>query len=228
MKSWNYELKHGESAECLAIGSGWCAVQTNFNYIRIFSTEGIQKHLICQGTQLVTMVGYENFLAVVYHAGPAFLASQSMRVKIINMATRDYKTMIDVECPISPNSIMTWAGFSEEGQVFTFDSMGVLRSFSYTEQQWTVRLDFKQRYSSIFKQVWIVGVYESEILFIEMPKDHDAPSMIARNATRRVKMSSPLLDIDTEIVDGKELTLPQMEAQLQNMWLNLEHEIFRK
>ena len=91
-----------------------------------------------------------------------------------------------------------------------------------------MRLDFKQRYNSIYKQVWIVGVYESEILFIEMPKDHDAPSMIARNATRRVKMSSPLLDIDTEVVDGKELTLPQMEAQLQNMWLSLEHEIFRK
>ena len=35
VKSWNYELKNGESVECLAIGSGWSAIQTNFNYIRI-------------------------------------------------------------------------------------------------------------------------------------------------------------------------------------------------
>ena len=39
--SWNYELHNGESVECLAIGSGWCAAQTNFNYIRIFSNDGI-------------------------------------------------------------------------------------------------------------------------------------------------------------------------------------------
>ena len=160
VKPWNYELKNQESVECLAIGSGWCAIHTNFNYIRIFSNDGIQKHLLCQGTSIVTMVGYENFLAVIYHAGPAFLTCQTMRVKIINMQTRDYKTLIDVECPASPNCILNWAGFSEEGQLFTFDSFGVLRSLSYTEQQWTVRLDFKIRYGSIFKQIWIVGVYE--------------------------------------------------------------------
>ena len=133
VKPWNFELKNGESAECLAIGSGWCAVQTNFNYIRIFSNDGIQKHLICQGTSIVTMVGYENFLAIIYHAGPAFLGSQAMRIKIINMTTRDYRILIDAECPASPASLLTWVGFSEEGQLFTYDTYGVLRSFSYTE-----------------------------------------------------------------------------------------------
>ena len=83
-----------------------------------------------------------------------------MRVKIINMATRDYKILIDAECPSSAFSILTWVGFSEEGQLFTFDSNGVLRSFSFTEQQWTVRIDFKIRYGNIYKQIWIVGVYE--------------------------------------------------------------------
>ena len=79
------------------------------------------------------MVGYENFLAIIYHAGPAFLGSQSMRVKIINMTTRDYRILIDAECPASPASLLTWVGFSEEGQLCTFDTYGILRSFSYTE-----------------------------------------------------------------------------------------------
>lgn len=47
VKEWNYELKNGESAECLAAGSGWCCVLTSFNYLRIFSVDGIQKNLLC-------------------------------------------------------------------------------------------------------------------------------------------------------------------------------------
>ena len=40
-KEWNYELKNGESVECLAVGSGWCTVLTSCNYLRVFSTDGI-------------------------------------------------------------------------------------------------------------------------------------------------------------------------------------------
>ncbi len=46
-KPWNHELKNGESVECLAIGSGWCCALTNFNYLRVFSHDGIQKHMMC-------------------------------------------------------------------------------------------------------------------------------------------------------------------------------------
>jgi hypothetical protein len=46
-KEWNYELAAGESAECLAIGSGWAAVFTSSNYFRVFSSDGIQKALLC-------------------------------------------------------------------------------------------------------------------------------------------------------------------------------------
>lgn len=41
-------------------------------------------------------------------------------------------------------------------------------------------------------------------------------------------MNTPLLKLESENVDSKDMTLPQMEAQLQNMWLSLEHEMFRK
>lgn len=46
-KDWHFALKHGEQVECLALGTGWCAVSTDFGYIRVFSTEGIQKTIIC-------------------------------------------------------------------------------------------------------------------------------------------------------------------------------------
>jgi hypothetical protein len=68
-KEWSYELKNRESVECLAMGSRWCAVLTTNNYLRVFSTDGIQKHLLCLATPVVSMAGYENLLAVVSHAG---------------------------------------------------------------------------------------------------------------------------------------------------------------
>ena len=71
-KEWNFVLKNGESAECLAVGSGWNAVLTNFNYLRVFSNNGVQTTLMCQAHPVVTMAGYENYLAIVYYSGPAF------------------------------------------------------------------------------------------------------------------------------------------------------------
>ena len=78
------------------------------------------------------MAGYENFMAVIYHSGPAFLGCQSLRLKIMNMETRDCRLLIDAECAITPGSELIWADFSEEGQLFTYDNDGILRSFSYT------------------------------------------------------------------------------------------------
>lgn len=41
VNDWHFELKDGESSECLAIGSGWVAALTDCGYIRIFSNDGI-------------------------------------------------------------------------------------------------------------------------------------------------------------------------------------------
>lgn len=71
LKDWHYKLDLGENIECVAIGSNWCAVYTDLNYVRVFSGEGIQKSIFCLGTPLVSMTGYENLLSIVYHSGPS-------------------------------------------------------------------------------------------------------------------------------------------------------------
>ena len=62
------------------------------------------------------------------------------------------------------------------------------------------------------KHIWIVGVYDQEVLIIEMPKELDAPSMTQRSSTRRIKLSTPLLNIETDLIDQKVNELPQLEA----------------
>jgi hypothetical protein len=73
---------------------------------------------LCQGTPFVTICGYENILAVVYHAGPSVYGAQSLKVKLIDMTPTGpsaFTTIKDIECPISRYSNLTWIGFSEEG-----------------------------------------------------------------------------------------------------------------
>jgi chromosome transmission fidelity protein 4 len=120
---WHMALKKGENAECLASGTGWAAVYTNQGLIRVFSTTGIQKYVISQGLPILTMVGYENLLGVIYHQGPPVLGYQSTRVKILDIS-KQMMQLMDIDFPVSRYQTLQWADFSEEGQLFTFDTDG--------------------------------------------------------------------------------------------------------
>ncbi len=37
LKDWHYKLEKGEIIECLAIGTNWAAVVTDFGYLRVFT-----------------------------------------------------------------------------------------------------------------------------------------------------------------------------------------------
>lgn len=67
--SWEYTLPRDEIPETLALGTGWCAVSTDANYIRFFSTEGNQTFILSTSLSVISMVGYENLLAVIVQNG---------------------------------------------------------------------------------------------------------------------------------------------------------------
>ena len=136
-----------------------------------------------------------------------------MRMKILNMSTRDNRVLMDCDCAVTPTSDLKWFGFSEEGQLFSYDNLGIVRSFSYSTQTWSPRHDFKLKHGHLYRQLWIAGISDQEILVIEMPKDHEAPSIALKTQVRRFKMRSPLLDQATESTT-EATTIPQIEAKL--------------
>ena len=83
-----------------------------------------------------------------------------MRLKILNMATRENSVIMEADCAVTPTSELRWFSFSEEGQLFSLDGLGIVRSFSYNTQTWTPRHDFKTRLGHIYRQLWMVGVAE--------------------------------------------------------------------
>lgn len=97
------------------------------------------------------MVGYENLLSIVYCSGPPLFGAQCLRVKTIDMSNRNYKILYDVEFPLSRMSNLTWTGYSEEGQLFSFDNEGVLRCLNPINYQWVPILDFKIKCPNTFE-----------------------------------------------------------------------------
>jgi len=66
-KQWKVMLQENEQVVCLAAGTEWACALTDFNYLRLFTSQGVQKELISFSAPVLTMVGYENLLGVVYH-----------------------------------------------------------------------------------------------------------------------------------------------------------------
>jgi hypothetical protein len=71
LKEWHFKLDKGEIIECVALGTGWCAIFTDYGYLRVFTSDGVQKYIVSLGTPVVSMTGYENLLSIVYHSGPS-------------------------------------------------------------------------------------------------------------------------------------------------------------
>jgi len=58
-----------------------------------------------------------------------------------------YKVLYEIDLPLSPGSLLQWIGFSDEGQLFTCDSDGVMRMLSNGfGNNWIPCLDIKSKY----------------------------------------------------------------------------------
>lgn len=105
LRDWHFKMNFNERIECIAQGSGWCAAATSNGFLRIFSSEGVQKQILHQSCQIVTMAGYENLLAIFYHSGLPVYESQQIKFKIIDcggFCTKQqnlYKTVLEGEAP---------------------------------------------------------------------------------------------------------------------------------
>ncbi|CAG9335621.1 WDHD1 [Blepharisma stoltei] len=160
---WVIALPWRENPESLVVGNTWCAAVTSLIYLRIFSIEGIQTHIISLPLPIVSLASYENQFAMVYHSGPPVLGCQTLRCEIWQMNTlvteNEPETFVKEEISIglSPDESLQWFGYSESGLLCTVDSGCVVRGLWRRTGHWTPLcevLDFNR----------IVGVSNNEIV----------------------------------------------------------------
>ena len=214
MKDWHVQMRDDESIECIAQGTSWCACYTDKGYIRVFSQEGVQKYVFHQSSLVTTMVGYENMLVVVYHAGLPLFGDQQLKYKIIDcglgqysstmgLASAQYSVVLEGQFPVSRFNLVKWVGFTEEGMLTALSSNGVISGLNFKNNQWVPILDLTTAYPDTFQNFWVVGLMGDELLAVEMPKNCDSPPLQIRSVTKRIPLKIPLLQ--QESVEGAQV-----------------------
>lgn len=103
------------------------------------------------------MAGYENLCVVVYHQGPPVFGVQAARMKILDVE-KSMSVICDAEFPLSRYSRLKWIDFSKDGLLCSLDSDGQFRAFSLETEKWTPVYDFRDKFPSSYKYIWVVGV----------------------------------------------------------------------
>lgn len=141
---WTVNLPNGEKPKCVTLGSSYVAVFSSNQYLRLFSTGGVQKHILSIPGPIVSAAGSGSLLFYVYHSGMPMPGCQNLSCALVD--TSSMETLFQGPAPISHKSALKWVGFSSRGCIpALFDTNGVLRGlFSNQNYSWVPLLETKE------------------------------------------------------------------------------------
>eukprot|EP01034_Spumella_vulgaris_P027034 gene27034-33694_t len=114
-ESFRFTLADSEGAVAVAVGRGWIAVATTSKLLRIFSATGLQVKIVHLRGPVVTLVGMDSRLAIIYHSGVPLEETFQLGVDVLDINWREgCKIKVAVQglfVPLSHKSTLTWTGF---------------------------------------------------------------------------------------------------------------------
>ena len=114
---WTLSLPEGENVISVAVSNFCCAVATDANYLRMYTPSGVQTGIQSIPGPIVTILGSEELVVVVYHESGVFHGNQSLAYVIIDAESG--RRLCKDNLPISPLSTLQWLGFSQTGVSFS-------------------------------------------------------------------------------------------------------------
>jgi chromosome transmission fidelity protein 4 len=109
---WSLELPLNENILAVGVSKFAVILATDANYARVISLSGIQTTIKSLPGPIVTIAGNDVYIMLVFHLSGTFGANQNMGYALHNTQTGE---VVEGACPITPNSTLTWAGFSAMG-----------------------------------------------------------------------------------------------------------------
>ncbi|KAK9669066.1 hypothetical protein RND81_13G106900 [Saponaria officinalis] len=191
---WSMRFEN-EEVKAVALGQGWVAAATSAHFLHIFTEGGLQRYILSLDGPVVTLAGYKDELALVTHSSQSLPSNdQMLEFKILNISngTQPLKGRL----PLSPGSSLTWFGFSEEGQLAFYDSMGVLRVYSDQFGGSWLPLFSASKVKKADENYWVVGL-NAEKLFCIICKSPDSyPKVSSKPVLSLLDFSQPLASSD--------------------------------
>ncbi|XP_071712171.1 protein ENHANCER OF LHP1 1 [Rutidosis leptorrhynchoides] len=203
-ESWannsEWTMRFEEEVKAVALGNGWVAAVTSKNFLRIFTEGGLQRYVISLDGPVVTATGFGDELAAVTHCSPSLPSNQQMlEFRVYNIANGTQP--IRGGLPLTPGSCLTWFGFSEEGQLSSYDSMGVLRVFNNQfGGSWVPRFS-ASKLEKKDEHYWVVGLNSSKLFCVVCKSPDKFPQVVPKPFLTLLDLSIPLASSDLKAAD---------------------------
>jgi len=221
--SFKLTMSHQEEAQAVACGTGWCAVATSSDYLRIFSTTGIQLSVTSLKGNVVAMVGDGVKLAVFYHQGIPVAGRPTLALDMFsvteNSATKIQCSLQGMAVPLSRGSTLTWVGFdATEGCLTAMDSQGVLRSLyrahcnigtattttdDCTYYSWSPVLEVERIKKRFDHTYWPVAVKGSRLLYVLL-SGQSKPAIFPQPVIATIHYRLPVVELRDNTATAKD------------------------
>ncbi|KAL3617829.1 hypothetical protein CASFOL_038150 [Castilleja foliolosa] len=191
---WSMRFE-GEEVSAIALGNAWVAAVTSLNFLHIFTEGGLQRYVLSLDGPVVSASGYKDELAVITHVSPTLPTDEQMlefRVFNIPNGTQPLRGRV----PLTPGSCLTWFGFSEEGQLSSFDSKGVLRVFTSQYGGSWLPLFSASKLKKPDENYWVVGLNASKLFCIVCKSPESFPQSTPKPILTLLDLSFPLASSD--------------------------------
>jgi len=200
-KDWQLTLPSGERVLGCASGEGWAAVVTSRNFLRTFTSGGLQGPIIWLKGAPVTMTGLGRSVAVFYHeCNPLMDGTQKLGYSFYDGVTGKEIASGSVAA-MSPKASLTWVGFSTDDSLCVMDSDGMLstlvpmkpdglaRDISWV---WVPMLDTLGLKKSSADTFWPISVQDAKLICVPLRGDMQHPDPMRRPVTAALPLRMPL------------------------------------
>lgn len=175
---WEHKLSAKENIISIAQGSLFSCVFTSKNFIRFFSPEG-KEFFILGARGVISMAGYDNVLAFIYHGTTPFSGDQCLYLKVFN--TSNLKVVVHAPVILSNKSKVKWFGFSSQGNIFIQDTHHVLWTL-FDKESWSPILE---------KNLWMVGIDDNKVYGVKLGYDETEPNPLADHIPKQYDIEIP-------------------------------------
>ncbi|XP_023762447.1 protein ENHANCER OF LHP1 1 [Lactuca sativa] len=212
---WSMRFEE-EEVKAVALGTSWVAAVTSLNFLRIYTDGGLQRHVVSLDGPVVTASGFGDELAVVTHSSPSLPSNEQMlEFRVLNVPNG--RQSIRGKLALTPGSILTWFGFSEEGQLTSFDSMGVLRVFSNQYGGSWFPLFSASKLKKKDESYWVVGLNKTNLFCILCKSPDKFPQVVPKPVLTLLDLSIPLAssDLGAEALENEFIISNMHLSQIQ-------------